>query len=279
MNNRIPLVSNKFKDEIFKYSDIHASKYYLLYIDILGMEKKFDSDDSEYYLNIINMLYKKTIQIIQKLYEEINNIKIDIRIFSDNIVIAIKQEDNQISTRESIKQTLIIEIAAFFQVLALLYALPVRGGITIDDFYIDKTFVYGKALTRAHYLENEIAIYPRIIIDNDYTDLFTMSQYLQQFIIKDTDNVSYINPFECYFNVSKIYKEDEIKHLRTILWTMLPESNSCKVNQKIYWLVNRFNEFCKNNNFEKYLLEIDKLPRLSKILAETFEQNEIIDKC
>lgn len=279
MNNRTSLASNKFKDEIFKDSDIHASKYYLLYIDILGMEKKIDSDDSEYYLNIINMLYKKTIQTIQKLYEEINNIKIDIRIFSDNIVIAIKQEDNQISTRESIKQTLIIEIAAFFQVLALLYALPVRGGITIDDFYIDKTFVYGKALTRAHYLENAIAIYPRIIIDEDYTDLFTMSQYLQQFIIKDTDNVSYINPFECYFNVSKIYKEDEIKHLQTILWTMLPESNSCKVNQKIHWLVNRFNEFCKNNNFEKYLLEIDKLPRLSKILAETFEQNEIIDKC
>ena len=279
MNNRASLASKKFKDEIFKDSDIRTSKYYLLYIDILGMEKKIDSDDSEYYLNIINNLYKKTIQTIRNLYEEINNVKINVRIFSDNIVIAIRQDDKFIAIKESIKRTLIIEIAALFQVLALLYALPVRGGITIDDFYIDDTFVYGKALTKTHSLETEIAIYPRIVVDEDYVFLFTESQYLQKFIIQDTDGISYINPFECYFNISKIYKEDEIKQINTVLKAMLSENNSCKVVQKIHWLVNRFNEFCRNNSLKKYILDIYSQPKLDKIFSENFEHKGKSNKC
>ena len=90
----------KLQDEISKDNNIHTLKYYLLYLDILGMEKRINSSNSEHYLNIINDLYMKTIQTIRNLYEEINNVKINVRIFSDNIVIAIRQEDKLITTKE-----------------------------------------------------------------------------------------------------------------------------------------------------------------------------------
>ncbi len=269
--------TEQLKDEIFAENRINTSKYYLLYIDILGMKSKIDSKDSELYLNYINNLYRDAIKTISGLYEEINNIKINVRIFSDNMVIAIKQEENCNQARESNKHTLMIEIASYIQVLALMYSLPTRGSIAYDDFYIDENFIYGKALTKAYNLESEIAIYPRIIIEDKAVELFTASQYLKKFIKKDTDNVYYINPFECYFNIAKIYKEDEIKHIKQILWTKLPESNTCKINQKIHWLVNRFNEFCSGNQLEKYILDIDRLPRLSKYFAEAFKNVDTLD--
>lgn len=41
----------------------------------------------------------------------------------------------------------------------------VRGGITIGDFYIDDMFVWGAALVKAYELEEKIAVYPRVILD------------------------------------------------------------------------------------------------------------------
>ncbi len=260
----------QFKDEMFKDNRINTNKYYLLYIDILGMKSLIDSKDSELYLNYINNVYRDAIKGITGIYEEINKIKIDVRIFSDNLVVAIKEGDDKLSSLEAIKRTLIVEIASFIQMLALKYSLLVRGSITYGDFYIDENFLYGKALTRAYALESEVAIYPRIILDDNIVSLFVESMYLSKFIKKDTDDVRYINSFECYFNISKLYKEDEIKHIRQILWTKLPESNSCKINQKVHWLVNRFNEFCSNFDMTSYMLNIDSLPRFSEYFKKAF---------
>lgn len=260
----------ELKDNMFKYNRIHTDKYYLFYADILAMKKNIDSEDSELYLNYINNLYKDALNVISGIYEDIYKMGIKVRIFSDNIVIAIRQEGNIIDTEETMKQTVIIDIAALIQVLALKYSLLIRGSIVIGDFYIDDNFIYGKALTRAYNLENEVAIYPRIVIDDNCVEFFN-SQHFDKIIIKDTDDVRYINSFECHYCISKLYKEDEIKHIRHILWTKLPENNTCKINQKVHWLVNRFNEFCLNNQLEKYILDVDKLPRLSKIVQKAFE--------
>ena len=161
----------QFKDEMFKDNRINTNKYYLLYIDILGMKSLIDSKESELYLNYINNVYRDAIKGITGIYEEINKIKIDVRIFSDNLVVAIKEDDDKLSSLEAIKRTLIVEIASFIQMLALKYSLLVRGSITYGDFYIDENFLYGKALTRAYALESEVAIYPRIILDDNIASI------------------------------------------------------------------------------------------------------------
>ena len=45
----------------------------------------------------------------------------------------------------------------------------------------------------------------------------------------------------------------------------------------MHWLVNRFNEFCSNNQLEKYIVDIDRLPRFSKYCEEAFRDAEMIN--
>ncbi|MFR1672974.1 MAG: hypothetical protein ACLSWI_08535 [Candidatus Gastranaerophilaceae bacterium] len=262
------------KQELIK---IHTSTHYVVYFDILGAKELINSKDSELYLNYINSLYNDTIKGLKSLYAEINNVEIKFKIFSDNIIIAIPKTEGANSAKESIKRDLIVEIAAYFQVLAYKYSLLTRGSVVIGDLYLDNNFVYGKALTRAYELESKVAIYPRIVVDEKYSDIFKMSQYIRKFIYKDSDGVEYLNSFECYFDIAKIYKEDEIKHIRQILWSKLKDSNPTVVNQKIFWLINIFNQFCLNNDLEKYVLDVDKLPKFIDIFNKFFENAEKIE--
>ena len=155
--------------------------------------------------------------------------------------------------------------------MAFKYSLLTRGSIVIDNFFIDEKFVYGKALTKAYQLENDIAIYPRIIMDErDAADL-RQSNYIQQYLNKDYDGIYYLNSFECYFEIAKIYKEDEIKHIRQILWSKFKDGNSEKINQKLNWLINQFSEFCMNNELSKYKLDIDRMPKFIDCFNQAFE--------
>lgn len=240
---------------------IHTSTHYIAYFDILGAKNLINSDNSELYLNYIHNLYNEVIKAIRLLYEEINKVEIKVKIFSDNIIIAIPITEDANSCIEPIKQTLIIDIASHFQVLAYKYSLLTRGCIVIGDLYMDNNFVYGKALVRAYELESKIAIYPRIVVDEKYADIFKLSNYIREFIIKDFDGVDFLNSFDCYFKISKKYKVEEIKNIQQILLNKLKGLNTSAVNQKIFWLVNIFNRFCINNNLDQYSLNIDKIPK------------------
>lgn len=195
---------NEAKQKLIK---IHTSTYYIAYFDILGAKDLINSDDSELYLNYIHNLYNDAIEAIKLLYEEINKIEIKVKIFSDNIVIAIPKTEDAKSDKEAVKRSLIIDIASYFQVLAYKYSLLTRGSIVIGDLYIDNNFVYGKGLVRAYELESRIAIYPRIIIDEKYIDIFKLSNYIRKYINKDFDGVDFLNSFECYFEIAKYIKK------------------------------------------------------------------------
>ena len=68
-----------------------------------------------------------------------------------------------------------------------------------------------------------------------------------------------------------MYKEDEIKHIRQILWSKFKDGNSEKINQKLNWLINQFSEFCMNNELSKYKLDIDRMPKFIDCFNQAFE--------
>lgn len=69
----------------------------------------------------------------------------------------------------------------------------VRGGITIGDFYIDDTIVWGPALLRAYELEDKLAIYPRIILDETVTSVLSISTIKNDFVRVDKDGFRFLN--------------------------------------------------------------------------------------
>jgi hypothetical protein len=69
----------------------------------------------------------------------------------------------------------------------------IRGGVTVGDVYIDGSMVFGPAIVRAHKLESEVAVYPRIVIDPAVFATFETDSLLRAHKIED--EWSYIRSF------------------------------------------------------------------------------------
>jgi len=67
---------------------LHSSQYYVAYIDILGTKKIVQNDENDNYLNDLNNICKNAIKRVSWFWE--NKKDRFIKIFSDNILIAIK---------------------------------------------------------------------------------------------------------------------------------------------------------------------------------------------
>ena len=251
---------------------IKLTPYYFAYMDILGAKKHIESEESENYLNKIQELYAETIGMIKPNVDNIFYLRnTKFKIFSDNIVIAIPKEIYMDTSLNATKSYYIMMFAAFFQILAIKHSFLVRGSIAVDDLYIDDDFVYGKALTKSYKLESEIAIYPRIIINPKDIHLFTKSDTQQDVIKKDDANIYYINPFESYFiYINKSVVDRELNSIKTNLQDMLKETNDNKINQKVCWFINMYNQFCKDNYFEQFVIDINDYPYPYKKIEHTY---------
>lgn len=237
--------------------------HYILYIDLLGTKNNLTKDKENEYIEKIKAIYNETNQRLKLIYKEVyKNIKIKFKIFSDNVVFAIEKFDKEEELQKSFKQDIIIELATYFQLLALEKEILTRGAITIGPFIMDKLMISGSGLVRAYELESKVAIFPRIIIDNEIAMHFIVSNYISKCINRDNDGIFYINIFqEMYNNVNSSKIVNSIKNIwsNCIYNTPFLNFNSVigkpKVHktdynklQKIYWLITQYNSFCKNND-------------------------------
>ena len=152
--------SNESQDKL------KTEQYFVLYIDLLGSENRIKCDTDDTWLNAINKLYLRAIDYTKSLDENLYRIEYQVKIFSDNIVVAVKRPikfpgyDNRLY--------FLMYVASYIQTHALIdYSWLLRGCLTIGDLYIDNNFVWGKALTRVINIESNLAVYPRIIMDEE----------------------------------------------------------------------------------------------------------------
>lgn len=240
---------------------IKLKPYYFAYMDILGAKKYIESDESENYLNKIQRLYAETIELVKSNRQDYYMPKLKLKIFSDNVVFAIPTIEHLGIGSNEISSCNIMIFAAFFQIIALKYSLLIRGGISVDDLYIDDDFVYGKALTQAYKLESEVGIYPRIIINPKNLHLFTKSDFQRKILLNDSANIYYIDPFEHYFGyINESIRNENLDIIRNNLEKMLVVNKDDKINQKICWFINMFNDFCKRNNFDEHIINVEDYP-------------------
>ena len=239
---------------------IKLSPYYIAYLDILGSQEYLKSAKSEEYLNKIKALYDDVLISIKLLDIQKYNIKINTKIFSDNIVIAIKKDVFNTIT-EDMKILLLANVASYFQMLGFKYDFLVRGTITLGDFYLDNDLVCGKGLVDAYKIESEIAVYPRIIVNNLGINDFIQCNNLKRYLKKDFDGACYLDTFSNYFDI--VNGDTHIHEIKVIQQTMTNKINQAsdyKIQMKNFWLANKFNEFCQNNGFEECLIDIKTFP-------------------
>ena len=231
------------------------SNYFVAYLDILGASK-YMQDNSEQFLNDLNAIYENAMNDV--IFTKKKKKKdIAIKIFSDNILIAVKTTKQDTDRQAKLEK--IVNLIGNIYCNALRLGYLVRGSITEGKFYRNKTFVYGKALVEAVKLEEKIAIYPRVIIQDNLVSL------IPQYIAQDSDRKYYLN---CFI-FTKTFDNTTFK-LR-ILNQLTKCSNNEEITQKIMWLVTYFNNFQQSpysNNVEQLEISQQELNETLNIISE-----------
>jgi len=139
-----------------------------------------------------------------------------------------------------------------------------RGAIVVDKVYHTKEKIFGPALIKAYKMEKNTAIFPRVIIDQNffneakkYYSRFSNSdaeyKSLENLTLKDFDGFSYINYFEILeFGVihSLEEKKNYLNDLRKIIEEMhKKDDNSLKC--KYLWIKEKY-DIAYANFEEKY---------------------------
>lgn len=236
-----------------------TSNYYLAYLDILGTKDIVAKDKDDRYLNELNKIYERAINT-KLAINDWNHLHINAKIFSDNILLFVEAD------RQNDEKTLraLISLASMIQCEALTKGYLLRGSITYGKFFENERFVHGQALINAVNLEEKNAIYPRIIIDNNCLDCFTL-------ITTTDENCNNCNLIErskdrCIkFCGKKIIKQDDdglyfvnsyLSHMgggfddfkKQLLLKLKKHKNNLKVKQKIMWIINYHNSFFMNGH-------------------------------
>lgn len=229
-----------------KCKRLKTTKHLIAYMDILSGAKLISEDVLDENLNTVAQIYQLTKNIVNTAKSNLA-CSIDFKIFSDNILLTLIPEinDKQESDRSIYN---FLYVIAFIQMKALERNILLRGGLTIGDIFINKTFSWGKGLLAAIDLEGKKAIVPRIIIDeNAKSQIDKMVQRNPEKIInilQDYDGWLFIDYLSCWGNQ---HLEAIKKHLLFIEDELQKENRNSQVMHKLLWHKNYCNGYLGSN--------------------------------
>ena len=146
----------------------------VLFLDILGFKRLIDQQQEGIVSEVLSVTSSKYAG-----YE--------ISAFSDNMAVSIKIE----SGVELLK---IIEFASYLSWKLISKGVLSRGGIAVGNLYHKNGIIYGPALLDAYYLESQVAIFPRVILEKDAINKFSAMMSI---------------PTEAENNINMLLHEDE----------------------------------------------------------------------
>ncbi len=131
---------------------------YVALLDVLGYRFYLEQDRCSGNLEFQNRLNNAL-----SLFNEINETIFGVQAISDTIIITCSSHDRFPHFLESLRKVFL----AFME-----QHLFVRGGIAYSLHFQSGRLTYSHALARAHELESKLAIYPRIVIDNNIIRMY-----------------------------------------------------------------------------------------------------------
>lgn len=228
-----------------------TSRHIVAFIDILGAKFYMEKNQDEY-LKIIHEIFEdvtREIEIINAVkiekdtVQEILRNKIKIKIFSDNILLAIdieKKEKCKICF--DIVKLYLLNFVAMLQWRFAWEGIMIRGGIVLGQLYSDNIMVWGDGLQRAYELESNNAIYPRVIVSDEIVRLSQPGAYPC-----DSDGVYYMD-FISHLHIEKS-QEKEI-YLIASYYDDVESEKNIKVRQKKQWFKNYIEKSIKTLEWE-----------------------------
>ena len=241
----------------------------LAYIDILGFSAKIkntmknDKKDETKTENIYN-LFRDAQYLIDKRYSYSAN--------GESTKVANHYSDSIVISYSFTEKAGIFHLLAdilFLCVAALQKGFLFRGAIVCNKLCHEKNIIFGPALVNAVEMEKSLAIYPRIILDEEIIDI--AKKYLAEWpskdeqikvinklISKDFDGLYYINYFDA---INYVVGENAgvllyFKALRNIVENLEKcQKDNMSLKSKYLWIKEKYNrtlkelqkKYCKDN--------------------------------
>lgn len=160
-------------------------EYYIAYMDVLGYKAFFKEhpEDIPSLLDSIDDAIKRTIAHISSantspIVMQMANIHIESKIFSDNILLYMETTN---SPFEPMRVLFFLQVISDIQRgFVIGYGLFLRGGVKRGKMSMNADYVFGQGLIDTVELEEKIAIYPRIIVDEELYDYAVGIHYYTQ---------------------------------------------------------------------------------------------------
>lgn len=227
----------------FPSTSYKTSNYIIAYLDMLGAKQMICNDNDFDFLNYLNMFMEDAIE------ESGNGIfqhkeKVYVKIFSDNILLAIELKENDEQRNDKIA-TLFTTVANIYNEI-LRYGYLIRGAIVEGEFFHNGIIVYGKGLVEAVYLEENKADVPRILVRVKVKE--PNSYY---YLMRDEDNEPFLN----IFNLCNAF--DDVAFKINLLEMLKKHKNDEKIKTKIIWMIKYFNFWF--TKYERRLLNQQKI--------------------
>ena len=226
------------------WTNYKTSNHIIAYLDILGAKDIICNDNNFDFLNHLNMFMEDAIEesgggVFPK--EE----DIYIKIFSDNILLAIESKENDENKEQKI-QKLFNTVANIYNEI-LRYGYLMRGAIVEGEFFHNDIIVYGKGLVEAVHLEEKEADVPRILVRVKVSE--SNSYY---YLMQDTDGEFFLN----IFHLCNAF--DDVAFKINLLEMLKKQKNNEKIKAKIIWMIKYFNSW-----FTKYEYRIMNQQRIT----------------
>lgn len=212
---------------------LKTENYIISYLDILGGKNLIENDVNNECLNKINKLYKYTLTLLKKNNENESK-KFFIKIFSDNILIALKTSNKIDDRRHSLLK--IRDIVIDYTEKAIKLGFLIRGAITEGEFFSNDILVFGKALVEAVEMENKLAIYPRIIVKEEIVGLLS-----EKYFHKCNDGLYMVNNYNVSDGQGKFVHEDYKTTLLKKVENLKKTKGDEIILQKLNWALSLYN--------------------------------------
>jgi len=249
--------------------DLNPKGHFIAYLDILGYESKIVQDDETLYNTICKFirLFNNILEGVYTPYLGKNDI-IKMKAFSDNFISCTETDG-----------LALLNIIANLQFALSCQDTFVRGSMCYGNMIFNEDFVYGKGVIEAYKIESEIAIYPRIIIDNSFitgvaklgtpeqfkpTTFNNTCSYLRDFTCIDFDNCRFVDYLGVAHGITTTgkeeSKEDRIKYFldslsahKTHIQNNI-KTKDRRIEQKYQWCKNYHNSFCEKNKYVDFII-------------------------
>ncbi|MCL2109018.1 MAG: hypothetical protein FWH20_06710 [Oscillospiraceae bacterium] len=243
-----------------KNQNENYENYFIAYFDILGYEQKIKGLDDKGRIEFFDSIKETLEQAKNAVLEAGEGLEIELKMFSDNFFLCTKS--NPIG---------LFFLVANIQLYFSKENIFVRGAMCHSKLIYTDDFIFGEGIVAVHYLEDNLAIFPRIIVDDSYIDGIEKSSdfnasLLDCFVLEDFYRlkvVDYLNYLKFVLSSKDINKIQEYlsAHKTCIVKNLKnkkPRINPC-IRQKYEWCRNYHNRFCEENEYEDFLITDEDL--------------------